>query len=151
MPPSEAEIDRLIAGAPIARLATIARDGRPHIVPIVFVEASGSIYSPIDGKPKRTVDLARLRNVAANGTVSVLIDHYEGDWRALWWIRIDGIAEVVTESDMPADGFAFVVNALRRKYPQYATVPVFQGTPTLLRIQPRRRSTWFAAPNPSDL
>jgi PPOX class probable F420-dependent enzyme len=88
---------RRVESAHVARLATTGADGRPHIVPICFVLTDDTVYFAVDAKPKRTTNLKRLRNIAANPAVSILIDHYEDDWDALWWVRLDGHARVVTE------------------------------------------------------
>jgi PPOX class probable F420-dependent enzyme len=85
------------ASAPVARLATVGADGRPHIVPISFALDEQTLYFAVDAKPKRTTNLKRLRNIAANPAVSVLADHYEDDWNRLWWVRLDGDARVVTD------------------------------------------------------
>lgn len=88
---------RRFASATVARLATVGADGRPHIVPISFALAEQTLYFAVDSKPKRTTNLKRLRNIAANPAVSVLADHYEEDWNRLWWVRVDGVARVVTD------------------------------------------------------
>jgi PPOX class probable F420-dependent enzyme len=81
--------------AEVARLATVGTDGGPHLVPIVFVHADPDVlYTAIDDKPKSTLALRRLTNIAANPRVCVLADHYEADWSRLWWVRADGIAGV---------------------------------------------------------
>src|SRR6266851_419643 len=90
------EMRRRIDGAQVARLATVGRDGRPHIVPITFAMNDATIYFAIDFKPKKTTDLQRLRNIEANPSVSVLVDHYEADWTKLWWVRVDGSARIVS-------------------------------------------------------
>jgi PPOX class probable F420-dependent enzyme len=89
---------RRVADANVARLATAARDGRPHIVPITFVIEQDTLYFAVDAKPKQTRNLRRLTNIAANPVVSVLVDHYEDDWTRLWWVRIDGTAHVVADA-----------------------------------------------------
>jgi PPOX class probable F420-dependent enzyme len=81
-----------------ARLATVGGDGRPHLVPIVFALDDENIYFAVDSKPKKTTNLKRLQNIAANPAVSVLVDHYEDDWTRLWWVRVDGTARIVTDS-----------------------------------------------------
>ncbi len=107
------------AASPIARLATADAGGRPHLVPMVFACSTGEqtdrIYSAVDAKPKTTRRLKRLTNIAANPAVSVLVDHYDGDWQRLWWVRADGVARVVTEGPEFTDALA----ALAAKYPQY--------------------------------
>jgi PPOX class probable F420-dependent enzyme len=105
-----------LAAARVARMATADADGRPHLVPVTFdFDGDGSLVIAVDHKPKRTLDLRRLRNVRANPRVSVLADHYEDDWTRLWWVRADGTAAVV-EDDA---GRAGPLSRLRAKYPQY--------------------------------
>jgi PPOX class probable F420-dependent enzyme len=99
----------------VARLATVGRDGRPHIVPITFAVNDTSMYFAIDFKPKRSVDLQRLRNIEANPAVSVLVDHYEDDWTRLWWVRVDGFARIVNEGAEFDTAIAMLIN----RYPQY--------------------------------
>lgn len=88
---------RRVEAARVARLATGGADGRPHIVPICFALDDQTLYFAVDAKPKRSTNLKRLRNIAANPAVSILIDHYEDDWDRLWWVRLDGRAQVVTD------------------------------------------------------
>lgn len=86
--------------ARVARLATITEAGRPHIVPIVFAVDGDTLYFAVDSKPKRTTDLKRLKNIAANPSVSILADYYEDDdWGRLWWVRADGVARVVIHGE----------------------------------------------------
>src|SRR6266480_3230046 len=86
-----------LAASTVARLATIAEDGKPHIVPMVFALEGDIVYFAVDAKPKKSTNLKRLRNIAANPAVSVLADHYEDDWTKLWWVRADGTARVITD------------------------------------------------------
>jgi PPOX class probable F420-dependent enzyme len=92
------EARRRLATSRDARLATVSGDGRPHVVPIVFALQDDTIYFAVDSKPKQTTNLKRLKNIAANPAVSLLVDHYEDDWTRLWWVRVDGTAHVVTDS-----------------------------------------------------
>lgn len=112
-----------MASARVARLATVRADGRPHVVPVTFALSPGeyadALVTAVDAKPKRTTDLQRLRNIAANPAVSLLVDHYDDDWTMLWWIRIDGTARVVTSE--PERGA--LVAPLVEKYEQYRTQP----------------------------
>ena len=92
------EARRRLSGSRDARLATASGDGSPHVVPIVFALQDDTIYFAVDAKPKKTTNLKRLQNIAANPAVSVLVDHYEDDWSRLWWVRVDGTARVITDS-----------------------------------------------------
>lgn len=107
---------RRFASAAVARLATAGADCQPHLVPIVFAVAGETIYSVVDAKPKRSTELRRLRNVESNPLVSVLVDHYDEDnWDALWWVRADGSARVLSLDEPEA---ARAVELLARRYPQ---------------------------------
>ncbi|HEY2599600.1 MAG TPA: TIGR03668 family PPOX class F420-dependent oxidoreductase [Candidatus Dormibacteraeota bacterium] len=114
------EMRRRVESASVARLATAGENGRPHIVPICFAVEDQTLYFAVDSKPKQTTNLKRLRNIAANPAVSILIDHYEDDWDRLWWVRLDGAARIVADA-------AEVQRALRllaTRYSQYrATMP----------------------------
>lgn len=48
--------------ARVARLATVDPDGRPHLVPIVFVLEGETLYAAVDAKPKRSPRLRRVEN-----------------------------------------------------------------------------------------
>jgi PPOX class probable F420-dependent enzyme len=115
------ESRELFARARIARLATVAASGRPHLVPIAFAVAGNEIFSAVDAKPKRTTSLRRLENVRANPQVALLADHYDdSDWNALWWVRADGTARVLEAEDVEArSGLAL----LSERYPQYRVQP----------------------------
>ncbi len=97
-----------------ARLATADQRARPHLVPVTFALRGGEIAVAIDHKPKDTTRLKRLRNIEENPRVSLLADHYEDDWTQLWWVRVDGDAEI-TEAGQRPD----LVDALAEKYSQY--------------------------------
>jgi PPOX class probable F420-dependent enzyme len=109
----------LVVSAPVGRLATVRRDGRPHIVPICFVFMNDAVYSAVDDKPKRHQHLQRIRNVTATGTASLLVDEYDDDWSRLWWVRLDGRARLVDNTDETERA----VCSLRDKYPQYIDQP----------------------------
>jgi PPOX class probable F420-dependent enzyme len=111
------EARRRFAAARVARLATADATGRPHVVPVTFAVAGDTVYSAVDAKPKRRTALRRLANVAANPRVALLVDHYEEDWDALWWVRADGAGRVL-EPDDPEAGRA--AGLLADRYPRFA-------------------------------
>ncbi len=131
------DVRRRLADSPVARLATVGDDGRPHIVPICFALDGDVIYFAIDAKPKRTNDLRRLRNIAANPNVAVLADHYERDWRRLWWVRADGRAEIMTSGERSRHA----IELLSDRYPQYLERPP-QGPVVAITVD--RLTGWSA-------
>lgn len=104
-----------LSEARVARLATVAANGRPHLVPVVFAFENDTVFFAVDAKPKRTTRLRRLRNIAANPAVSLLADHYEEDWTRLWWVRVDGLARVVEDAEQARRAIDLLVT----RYPQY--------------------------------
>ena len=85
------------------------------MVPCCFVLDGDRIYTAVDGKPKSTLALRRLDNVRACGDVTLLVDAYDADWADLWWVRVDGTAQIWESGSRRAHALA----ALAAKYRQY--------------------------------
>lgn len=132
------EFARRVAEAPIARLATVDAAHRPHVVPCCFALEGDVAYSAVDEKPKRTKRLARLEHIRANPAVSLVVDHYEGDWSRLWWVRLDGRARLVEAGPE----WERAISLLQAKYPQYRARP---PTGTVIAVEVERRTAWSAA------
>jgi PPOX class probable F420-dependent enzyme len=100
----------------VLRLATVGSHGQPHLVPCTFaVDDAGRIVIGIDNKPKASVNVRRLANIAENPRVSLLADHYSDDWEQLWWARADGVATIERAGAEHAAHWQL----LRVRYPQY--------------------------------
>jgi PPOX class probable F420-dependent enzyme len=129
---------RLADGARVARMATIDPDGRPNTVPVVFALDGDTLYSSIDDKPKRTLQVRRLDNIKRNpDKVAVLIDHYEEDWPEVWWVRLRGSARVI--EDGPERDRA--LELLARRYTQYDEMPP-QGAVIAVDVTEWRGWSW---------
>jgi PPOX class probable F420-dependent enzyme len=122
--------------APVARLATVDANGRPHVVPICFVLEGDTLYTAVDEKPKRSRRLKRLANIEADPHVEVVIDHYEDDWSRLWWVRLRGVARIVEDPH--------AVELLAAKYPQYREQP--PAGPVIM-VSVEERNEWTASPS----
>lgn len=107
------------AAARVAHLATVRPDGRPHVVPVTFALAGDVVVTAVDAKPKRSTDLQRLRNVAAQPAVSLLVDGWDEDWARLWWVRLDGTARTVEDPHARTQHLVPLV----AKYRQYRDAP----------------------------
>ncbi len=84
---------RFLDAARVARLATADASGAPHVVPVCFAVDNATLYVTVDEKPKRADrPLKRLRNIAENPRVAVLVDRYDEDWRRLGWVMLRGTA-----------------------------------------------------------
>jgi PPOX class probable F420-dependent enzyme len=131
---------RLILSARIAHLATADRSGQPYVVPICFAFDGEYFYSPIDEKPKRSAPakLKRLRNIADNPQVSLVIDHYDEDWSKLAYVLITGSARIMHRGETHRRA----VMLLRKKYPQYRGMRLEMRP--LIIIKPNRMTFWAA-------
>jgi PPOX class probable F420-dependent enzyme len=145
MDPDEAR--RRFWTARVARLATVDTAGRPHQVPVVFAAlGDNGVVTAVDRKPKTTTRLARLRNIGANPSVSLLADHYTEDWDRLWWVRADGRARIVppdTADESAAGEYGTALARLLRKYPQYRDAPPHGP---VIAVAVHRWTGWRAAP-----
>ena len=93
------------------------------------------MYTVTDAKPKRTTALKRLANVRENPRVSLLVDHYDDDWDALWWARADGRARVLEPAEPEARR---AIALLLARYPQQ------RATGAVLAVDVERWSGWTA-------
>ncbi|MXP23686.1 TIGR03668 family PPOX class F420-dependent oxidoreductase [Gordonia sp. HNM0687] len=130
------------ASARVARLATAGADARPHLVPVVFTLVDDVVVSCVDHKPKRTQRLRRLANIAANPVVSLLVDHYTEVWADLWWVRVDGRAEVV---DAETEAGATAIDHLAAKYPHYRAD---RPDGPVIVVRDLTFQSWAATPEP---
>ncbi|MBM3942947.1 MAG: TIGR03668 family PPOX class F420-dependent oxidoreductase [SAR202 cluster bacterium] len=136
-PLSPAQAARL-AQAPIARLATADAAGQPHVIPVCYAFDGQHIYSVLDQKPKRApvLRLRRVRNIQTNPQVSLVVDHYDPDWRHLWYLLITGAAQVLEPGAEQAGAIAL----LRQKYPQYQQMDI--GGNPVIKITPAAVVAW---------
>jgi len=133
------EINAKLELARIARLATVNREQRPHVIPICFVWDGSVFYSAIDRKPKRVAPtrLVRLKNIEEIPHVVLLVDQYDEDWTRLWYVLVRGEAELVSA---PVERKR-AIQHLRAKYPQYDESLLADDAP-ILRITPVRVTAW---------
>jgi PPOX class probable F420-dependent enzyme len=133
-----ARVRELIGKARRGVMTTVARDGSPHAVPVVFACNGDEIISPIDHKPKLGVKLLRVKNLERDDRVTLLLDLWDEDWTQLVWLMIRGRATIDAE---PAPD---LTNLLVSRYPQYED-EVMGGNAAvdaLIRIRPTLLSWW---------
>ena len=125
-PPRATELD-FLRQARVGHLATSTSDGRPSVVPVCFalldLDGGPGIVTVLDEKPKRVTDreLVRVRNIAANPRVALVVDHYDEDWTRLAFVQVHGTATLIRPG---APLHAPAIEALRAKYPQYHAMSI---------------------------
>ena len=97
-------------------LCTTNAAGAIDAVPTCLAVVRGRVATPIDTvKPKTTTELGRRKNLDSDANATLLCEHWDShDWSRLWWVR----ARLVR---VPVEDLDEFEEALRDKYPQYAT------------------------------
>jgi PPOX class probable F420-dependent enzyme len=127
--------------ARIAHLATADPQGVPHNIPLCFwFDGESRFYFAVDEKPKRVTGTAlkRMRNIAANPRVALVVDEYGEDWSALAYVLVHGEAAVVEDQDE----YLLALRSLRAKYPQYRAMALTPERNPIVRIETRRAHVW---------
>jgi len=126
--------------ARIGHLATANAAGVPHNVPLCFWFDGARFYFAIDEKPKRgrALALRRMRNIAANPNVALVVDHYEEHWSNLAYVLIHGYAGVVDDREE----YLLALRHLRDKYTQYRAMALSIENNPVVRIDPTRVHVW---------
>ena len=128
----------LLRDARVGRLATADAAGRPLVVPVCYVFDGARCYSAVDAKPKSTRNLRRLKNIADNPSVSLVVDVWDEDWSRLAWVIVEGRAEVLTTGV----DFTRAIDLLVAKYPQYRTLPLDRRQGAVVAVTPERVLSW---------
>jgi PPOX class probable F420-dependent enzyme len=128
---------RFLAQQRVAHLATADRRAVPHVVPVCFAVSGETLYMTIDEKPKRSATaLKRLKNIAENPAVAVIVDRYDEDWARLGWVMLRGRAEILREGQEHRDAQAL----LRSRYPQLAAMQI--ATYPVIAVRIERTRSW---------
>jgi PPOX class probable F420-dependent enzyme len=105
-------------------MATLAGDAAVRLVPCCFAldpaTDTARWYWVVDAKPKTTLAVRRLADLAARPSVTLLVDHWDEDWSQLWWARLDGRGRVLEPG---SDDDRRARELLAAKYAQYRRDP----------------------------
>lgn len=127
--------------ARLAHLATADAQGAPHNIPLCFwYDGDTRFYFVVDEKPKRATGTAikRMRNIAENSRVALVVNEYGEDWSSLAYVLVHGAAAVVEDPDE----YLLALRNLRDKYPQYRTMALSPDRNPIVRIETRRVHVW---------
>jgi PPOX class probable F420-dependent enzyme len=122
------EEEVFVRWARVARLATVAPDGAPHVVPIcpVFDEDDERIVVATESAA------AKVRNVLADPRVAIVFDDYLEDWSLLRSVMVRGRARIMGAGP---DWHRFR-SLTYSKYQQYEpVVPIVEGESVFLEIE----------------
>ncbi len=129
----------------VAHLATADAAGVPHVVPVCYAMTGGRIYFVVDDKPKHPGGraLKRMRNIAENPQVALVVDVWSEDWRRLAFLLVRGPAGIVGDDRERRRA----LRALRVRYPQYRVMTLAGPTHPVVGITPVHVHLWRATPS----
>jgi coenzyme F420-0:L-glutamate ligase / coenzyme F420-1:gamma-L-glutamate ligase len=139
---AEPRVHSFVTAVRVGHLATADATGAPHNIPLCFWFDGSRFYFAIDLKPKSgsALTIKRMRNIAENPRVALVIDHYEEDWGQLAYVLIHGSARVVEDQQE----YMLALRYLRDKYVQYRTMALMPDKNPIVRIDPTHVHTWGA-------
>src|SRR5215470_12856806 len=121
---------RFLARERVIRVATVGRDGSPHVVPVCHALDAGVIYF---GTGRRA---RKARNIARTRRVSLVADRYAETWSGLRGVSVTGRATLIASGPL----FARARQLLYRKFPQYRNpdYALEPGESVIVRVTPAR-------------
>lgn len=127
------DIAKLVAMERVSRVATVGRDGRPHVVPVCHVAAGDRLYFAT-GR-----DSLKLRHLRANPNLALSVDVYAEDWTLLKGVLVQGSAAFIEGGPR----FRKIRDLLYRKYQQYPKESAIgERDSVMIEITPRHVSSW---------
>lgn len=131
-------VRKFLADRRVAHLATADRTAIPHVVPVCFAVHGDTLYITIDEKPKRKPGsiLKRLKNIAENPAVALVVDRYDEDWSRLGWVMLHGRADILNQGTEHGEA----QQLLHFRYPQLEAMSIAEQPVIAVRIQ--RATSW---------
>ncbi len=128
-----ASVRKFLERERVVRVATIGRDGVPHVVPVCHVVENGKIYFSTDKDSKK------VKNLRTHPQAAVVADLYSEDWPRLAGAIITGPATLIGHGPR----FRKLRSLLYQKYPQYAGESALkEGEVVMVEVSPRRLVSW---------
>ena len=116
----------------VCRVATSGATGKPHVVPVCHAMSGDKLYI---GSGKG----CKVKNLAKNPQITVVVDAYSEAWSLLRGVMIQGRAKIVARGP----GFRRGRDLLYRKYPHYRREAALSPSDSVIvEVTPARVFTW---------
>jgi nitroimidazol reductase NimA-like FMN-containing flavoprotein (pyridoxamine 5'-phosphate oxidase superfamily) len=112
----------------LCRLATASREGKPHVVPVIYAVDKGDIIIAVDYKTKK------LKNLMANPKVALVVDEY----RPNRGLMIEGDCEILERGRE----YLRLLQILFDSFVFYRKNPWGEGESPILKIKPTKAVMW---------
>lgn len=112
----------------LCRLATASKDGKPHVVPVVYALDGEDVIITVDYKTKK------LKNVRENKKVALVVDEY----RPNRGLMVEGDCEVFERGKE----YLRLLQILFDRFAFYRKNPWGEGESPILKIRPTKVVMW---------
>jgi len=112
----------------VCRLATVGKDGQPHVVPVCYIFHRGAIYIATDYGTKK------YENVKRNPRVALVVDTYKPHKAVV----IQGRVEILERGPE----FREVRELFYRKFKWARDDPWEEGEAPILKVIPEKKTSW---------
>jgi nitroimidazol reductase NimA-like FMN-containing flavoprotein (pyridoxamine 5'-phosphate oxidase superfamily) len=124
-----AEEERFLRDNEIGRLATITKDGLPHVVPVCYIYRSRCLWVATD------YETGKYRNLLSNNKVALVVDAGYDSNRG---ILIQGRAKIYERGHE----FRRIYAVFHKKFHWVKATPWKEGEAPFIKIQPLRKACW---------
>jgi len=112
----------------LCRLATASKDGKPHVVPVIYALDGENIIIAVDYGTKK------LGNLRQNNRVALVVDEYRPNHA----VMVEGECEVVERGKE----YLRLLQILFRRFEIYRSHPWGEGESPILKIKPTKAVMW---------
>ncbi len=119
-----------LASHELCRLATASRDGRPHVVPVIYAMDADDIIIAIDYGTKK------LKNLRENKHVALVADDYDTDSHG--GVMIEGTSEILERGKE----YIRLLQILFDRFEYYRKNPWKEGESPIVRVRPTKVASW---------
>ena len=119
---------KFLLGHELCRLATSSKQGRPHVVPVIYTVDGEDIIIAVDYKTKK------LRNLRENPKVALVVDEY----RPNRGLMVEGDCEILERGRE----YLRLLQILFDRFVFYRRNPWSEGESPILKIRPTKAVMW---------
>ncbi|HEY2991831.1 MAG TPA: pyridoxamine 5'-phosphate oxidase family protein [Methylomirabilota bacterium] len=117
----------------VCRVATTGAAGIPHVVPVCHALSGGKLLIASGDNARK------VKNIAENARVTVVVDAYSDTWSTLRGVMIQGRARLIERGPRFRRGR----DLLYRKYPQYPKEAALSPSDSvIIEVTPTRVFSW---------
>ena len=112
----------------LCRLATASKDGKPHVVPVIYALDGEDVIVAVDYGTKK------MKNLKENRNVALVVD----DFRPNHAVMVEGECEILESGKE----YLRLLRVLLDRFETYRKNPWGEGESPILRIRPVKSASW---------